>query len=185
MPEPLVVGVSGSSGSILAVRLLEVLRESEIEVHLAVSEAAARVLPHETGRTAGDLASLAEHVHEPNDLFAPIASGSFLTRGMVIVPCSMKTLAGISSGYADNLILRAADVTLKERRPLVLVTRESPLSLIHIENMRRVTEAGAVVLPPVLTTYSKPETIDDLVNHITGKVLDVLSIDGEVQKRWK
>jgi len=182
--DPLVVGISGSSGSIVAVRLLEALRELGVEVHLTVSEAARSVIPHETGLPVDKVASLAAHVHEASDLFAPIASGSFRTRGMVVVPCSMKTLAGIATGYADNLILRAADVTLKERRPLVLVTRESPLSLVHIENMRAVTLAGAIVLPPVITMYSRPGTVDDLVGQVTGKILDALRIDGEVRKRW-
>jgi len=177
------VGVTGSSGGHLALRLLEALAGSSWEVHLVVTDMGRRVLEHETGRASLD--GLASHVHEPDDLFAPIASGSFQTRGMVVVPCSMKTLAGIATGFADNLLLRSADVCLKERRRLVLVTRESPLSLIHIENMRRVTRAGAVVLPPVLTMYAKPSSIDEVVDQITGKVLDALGIDGEVRRRWQ
>jgi 4-hydroxy-3-polyprenylbenzoate decarboxylase len=180
--DPIVVGVTGSSGAILAVRLLEVLRDAA-PVHLVVTPAAARVLPYETGRTPEDLACLAtSHAHD--DLFAPIASGTFRTRGMVVVPCSMKTLAGVASGYSDSLLLRAADVTLKQRRPLVLVTRESPLSLIHIENMSRAARAGATILPPVLTMYSRPGSIADLLDHVVGKVCDVLGIETEIQKRW-
>jgi len=181
-PRRLVVGVTGSSGGVLAVRLLQTLAGSPWEVHLVVTGMGRRVLEHETGH--GSLDGLAAHRHEPDDLFAPIASGSFLTSGMVVVPCSMKTLAGIATGFANNLLLRSADVCLKERRPLVLVTRESPLSLIHIENMRRVTRAGAVVLPPVLTMYARPASIDDVVDQITGKVLDALGIDGDVRRRW-
>jgi polyprenyl P-hydroxybenzoate/phenylacrylic acid decarboxylase-like protein len=179
----LVVGITGGSGGHLALRLLEVLREAPLEVHLVITPAGRQVLEHETGRASPD--ELAEHVHPPDDLFAPIASGSFQSLGMVVVPCSMKTLAGIASGFADNLLLRAADVCLKERRRLVLVTRESPLSLIHIENMGRVTRAGAVVLPPVLTMYTRPETIEEVIDQVTGKILDALSIDGEVRRRWQ
>ena len=177
------MGVTGSSGGHLALRLLEVLSDSSWEVHLVVTDMGLKVLAHETGRASLD--GLAAHVHASDDLFAPIASGSFQTRGMVVVPCSMKTLAGIASGYADNLLLRCADVCLKERRRLVLVTRESPLSLIHIENMQRVTRAGAIILPPVLTMYSRPTSIEEVVDQITGKVLDVLGIDGEVRRRWQ
>lgn len=180
----LIVGVSGASGAALAVRLLEALAETELEVHLVATAAGRAVLEHETGRSVDELAGLVAAVHAPDDLFAPIASGSFRVRGMVVVPCSMKTLAGVAAGLADNLLLRAADVCLKERRRLVLVAREAPLSLIHLENMRTVTLAGAVVLPPVLTMYTRPTTIEELVDQITGKVLDLLDVDCEVRRRW-
>lgn len=187
-PARLIVGITGGSGGLLALRLLEALAATPLEVHLVVSRAGRQVLAHETGRTPEELASLADgiHLYRPDDLFAPMASGSFQTRGMVVVPCSMKTLAGVASGYADDLLLRAADVCLKERRRLVLVTRESPLSLIHLENMRRVTLAGAVVLPPVLTLYTRPApaTLDDLVAQITAKILDQLGVEATMGRRW-
>ena len=188
-PNCIIVGVTGGSGARLAVRLLEALASAGREVHLVVSGAGRKVLAHETGRTPEDLAGLGGgrfHLHTPDDLFAPIASGSFRAGGMVIVPCSMKTLAGVAAGYADDLLLRAADVCLKERRRLVLVARESPLSLIHIENMRQVTLAGAVVLPPVLTCYTSPapETLDDLVDQITARVLDQLGVEASLGQRW-
>jgi len=183
-PKRLIVGITGGSGAHLGLRLLEVLAPTSWEIHLVITQAGRKVIEHETGRDARSLADLASVVHAPDDLFAPIASGSYLTHGMVVVPCSMKTLAGIAAGFADNLLLRSADVCLKERRRLVLVARESPLSLIQIENMRRVTQAGAVVLPPVLTMYTRPTTIDEVVDQIVGKVLDLLSVDGEVGRRW-
>jgi polyprenyl P-hydroxybenzoate/phenylacrylic acid decarboxylase-like protein len=184
MSERIVVGITGSSGTVLGVRLLEALAKTSVEVHLVVSAAGRAVLEHETGRDLASLAGLATHVHAPDDLFAPIASGSFAVDGMAVVPCSMKTLAGIAAGYAEDLLLRAADVCLKERRRLVLVTREAPLSLVHIENMRRVTLAGGVVLPPVLTMYTRPATIAEVVDQLTGRVLDLLGIAHDVGRRW-
>jgi 4-hydroxy-3-polyprenylbenzoate decarboxylase len=167
----IVVGISGASGSILALRLLEELKKLKVETHV--------------GKTMSDLKKLATETHNVSDLFAPVASGSFKTDGMVIIPCSMKTLAGVASGYADNLMLRAADVCLKEKRRLVLVTREMPLSSIHTENMTRVSRAGGIILPPVLSFYSKPKDINDLVNHVVGKVLDSLGLENKLYKRWK
>jgi polyprenyl P-hydroxybenzoate/phenylacrylic acid decarboxylase-like protein len=188
-PGRIIVGVTGGSGARLAVRLLEALAGAGREVHLVVSGAGQKVLAHETGRTPEDLAALGgerSHLHRPEDLFAPMASGSFRAEGMVIVPCSMKTLAGVAAGYADDLLLRAADVCLKERRRLILVARESPLSLIHIENMRRVTLAGAVVLPPVLTCYTSPAptSLDEVVDQITARVLDQLGVEANLGRRW-
>jgi 4-hydroxy-3-polyprenylbenzoate decarboxylase len=184
MHEKLIVGISGSSGSILGIRLLEVLKKMRIETHLIITETAKKLIEHETKYKAKDVEALASKVYDNKDFFASVASGSFRTLGMVVIPCSMKTLGGIASGYSDNLLLRAADVCLKERRKLVLVTRETPLSYIHIENMRRVTLAGGIVLPPIMTLYSKPKKIDDMVNHIMGKVLDSLGIGNDVYKRW-
>jgi 4-hydroxy-3-polyprenylbenzoate decarboxylase len=183
--ERVIAGISGSSGSILGIRFLEVLKKLGIETHLLISDTAKKLIEHETEYKVGDVEKLASKVYGYDDLFAAIASGSFKTKGMVIIPCSMKTLAGIASGYSDNLMLRAADVCLKERRKLVLVTRETPLSLIHIENMRKVTLAGGVILPPILTMYSKPKSIDEMVNHIIGKVLDSLGIENKIYKRWE
>ncbi len=184
MREKLIVGISGSSGSILGVRLLEVLKRMGFETHLIITETAEKLIEHETSYKVKDAEKLASKVYDYGDFFAPIASGSFKTKGMVVIPCSMKTLGGIASGYSDNLLLRAADVCLKEKRKLVLVTRETPLSLIHIENMRKVTLAGGLILPPVLTMYSKPKTIEEMVDHIIGKVLDSLGVENKVYKRW-
>jgi flavin prenyltransferase len=179
-----VVGISGSSCSVLGIEMLRALRKAGIETHLVMSSFAEKVIDHELGMKAADVRKLADFCYEKDDFFAPIASGSFRTEGMIIIPCSMKTLGGIASGYTNNLLLRAADVMLKERRKLVLVARETPLSLIHIKNMETATLAGAVILPPVLTCYSKPSGIDDMVGHIIGKALDQFGIDSGY-KRWK
>ena len=185
MTKKIVVGVSGASGSVLAVRLLEELRKLGHESHLIISEPAGLILEHETGMKVSELKKLATKTYENKDFFASVASGSFRTDGMVIIPCSMKTLAGVASGFSDNLMLRTADVCLKERRKLVLVTREMPLSPIHTENMARVSRSGGIILPPVMTFYSKPKDINDHVNHVIGKVLDSLEIENDVFKRWK
>jgi flavin prenyltransferase len=184
MAKRIVIGISGSSCSVLGIRMLEALKKAGVETHLVMSRFAERVVEHETGMKADDVRKLAAKSYDRKDFFASIASGSFKTDGMVVIPCSMKTLGGIASGYTNNLLLRAADVTLKERRKLVLVARETPLNLIHIKNMEKVTLAGAVVLPPMLTFYSDPKGIDDMVNHVIGKVLDQFGIDFEY-KRWK
>lgn len=181
----LVIGMSGASGSVLGLRLLEELKSAGVETHLIMTETAKEILTHETGKKPSDLEKLAKKVWKNSDFFASVASGSFKTDGMVIIPCSMKTLAGIASGYSDNLLLRTADVHLKERRKLVLVARETPLSGIHLENMTRVSRAGGIILPPVLTYYSKPKTIDDMTKHIVGKVLDLFGIESKSFKRWK
>jgi polyprenyl P-hydroxybenzoate/phenylacrylic acid decarboxylase-like protein len=157
---------------------------SSIETHLVLSVAARRTIELETETKVVEVEALADVIHDPDDLAASISSGSFLTAGMVVAPCSMRTLAAIAHGLADNLLTRAADVTLKERRPLVLVTRETPLSLIHLRNMVAVTEAGAIVLPPTPGFYHRPRSIDDLVDQTTGKVLDQLGIDHDLFRRW-
>lgn len=181
----LVVGLSGSSAPHYGIALLRALRRDAcVETHLVLSTAARRTVELETDLTAVDVESLADVVHQPDDLSAAISSGSFLTMGMVVAPCSMRTLASIAHGLADNLLSRAADVTLKERRPLVLVPRETPLSLIHLRNMVSVTEAGAIVLPPTPGFYHRPRSIDDLVDQTTGKVLDQLGIDHDLFRRW-
>jgi len=184
MGKILVVGISGGSGVILGIKLLEFLWTINYEPYLIVTAPAQSIITHETEYEVDEVKKLATKSYDNSDLFAPTASGSFKTEGMVIIPCTMKTMAGIASGYSDNLLLRSADVCLKERRKLVLVTRETPLSLIHIKNMAKVTKAGAVVLPPVLSFYSKPKNIDDMVNYILGKVLDVMGIENELYKRW-
>jgi polyprenyl P-hydroxybenzoate/phenylacrylic acid decarboxylase-like protein len=181
----LVVGISGSSAPHFGIALLRALRRvSCVETHLVLSTAARRTVELETDLTAADVESLADVVHSPDDLAAAISSGSFLTMGMAVAPCSMRTLASIAHGLADNLLTRAADVTLKERRPLVLVPRETPLSLIHLRNMVAVAEAGATVLPPTPGFYHRPRTIEDLVDQTTGKVLDQLGIEHDLFRRW-
>lgn len=186
MPDRLVVGVTGASAPHLAIHLLTSLQRIDgIETHLVMSRAAHRTIELETGIRPADVAALADVCHQRGDIAGSIASGSFRTAGMVVVPCSMKTLAGIAHGYSDDLLTRAADVCLKERRRLVLVTRETPLSLVHLRNMTAVTEAGAVVLPPVPAFYHQPESVDDLLAHLTGKVLDQFGIDHDLFPRWQ
>jgi polyprenyl P-hydroxybenzoate/phenylacrylic acid decarboxylase-like protein len=181
----LVVGVSGSSAPHYGITLLQTLRAlGTIETHLVLSSGATRTIQLEAGLDPMDVCALADVVHDPNDLAASISSGSFLTIGMVVVPCSMKTLAAITHGYSDSLLSRAADVTLKERRRLVLVTRETPLSLIHLRNMVAVTEAGATVLPPMPAFYHRPRSIDDLVAQTVGKILDQFGIEHHTFQRW-
>ncbi len=181
----MVVGVSGASGAIIAVRLLEAMAlQQDWETHLVVSRGALRTIEHETDLPAEAMARLAYECHPLEDVGASIASGTFRTEGMVVVPCSMKTLAGIASGYSDNLLLRAADVTLKERRKLVLVARETPLSTIHLENMLRLANKGVIVMPPMLTFYQKPESMEDMVTHIVGKIMAEFGLRAEQFKPW-
>jgi polyprenyl P-hydroxybenzoate/phenylacrylic acid decarboxylase-like protein len=181
----LVVGISGSSAPHYGIALLRALHDvPAVETHLVLSAAAHRTIELETDVKVVEVEALADVVHDPDDLAASISSGSFLTGGMVVAPCSMRTLAAIAHGLADNLLTRAADVTLKERRPLVLVTRETPLSLIHLRNMVAVTEAGATILPPTPGFYHRPSSIDDLIDQTTGKVLDQLGIEHELFRRW-
>lgn len=185
MPKRLVVGISGSSAPQLGISLLRALRDCpDIETHLVVSEGASHTLKLEAGAELSEVCGLADFSYAPSDLFASISSGSFQTAGMVVIPCSMRTLAAIATGNSQDLLTRAADVTLKERRRLVLVTRETPLNLIHIRNMETVTLAGATVMPPVLAFYHRPETIDDLLAQVTGKVLDQFSITHNLFRRW-
>ncbi|MFI6869390.1 UbiX family flavin prenyltransferase [Nocardia sp. NPDC050406] len=182
----LVVGITGASAPHLAIHLLTALHRLKIvETHLIVSRAAHRTLELETGVRPDDLAALADVHHQRGDIAASIASGSFLTMGMVVVPCSMKSLAAIAHGYSDDLLTRAADVCLKERRRLVLVTRETPLSLVHLRNMTAVTEAGAIVLPPVPAFYQQPNSIEDLLAHLSGKILDQFGIEHDLSLRWQ
>jgi polyprenyl P-hydroxybenzoate/phenylacrylic acid decarboxylase-like protein len=181
----LVVGISGASAPHYGIALLRRLAKIDfVETHLVISAGALRTIALETELHPSDVRALADVTYKPNDMAAAIASGSFLTAGMAIAPCSMKTLAAIAHGYSDNLIARAADVTLKERRPLVLLIRETPLSLIHLRNMTTVTEAGAIVLPPVPAFYHAPATIEDLIDHTVGKTLDQLEIAHDLFRRW-
>lgn len=181
----LVVAVTGATGSIYAVRLLETLEAKEVDVHLIVSKWAAKTLHLETGLTVDCLQSLSDYHYEEDDLSAPISSGSFQHDGMVIVPCSMKTLAAVAHGFDGNLIERAADVTLKERRKLILVPRETPLSAIHLNNMLTLSQLGAVIMPPMPAFYYHPKSIDDLVNHLVGKIIDHLGQEQQLVPRWE
>lgn len=181
----LVVGISGSSAPQLGIGLLRALHDlGTVETHLVVSNGAVQTLKLEADTDVATVAALADVVHDNADLAAAISSGSFRTQGMVVIPCSMRTLAGVATGNTSDLLTRAADVTLKERRRLVLVPRETPLNLIHIRNMETVTLAGATVLPPVPAFYHRPRSIDDLVAHIAGKVLDQFGIEHDLFTRW-
>lgn len=181
----LTVGVSGASGSILAIELLNSLKNLfDWETHLVISKGGVRTLEHETCITESQLTDYATQVYDLEDVGANIASGTFVTEGMVIVPCSMKTVAGVCHGYSDNLLLRAADVTLKERRKLIMVARETPLSVIHLRNMLSLAELGVVVMPPMLTYYNHPQSLADATNHIVGKILNEFGIESKNFKRW-
>ena len=180
----LVVGISGASGAIYGIRLLQALREIEVESHLLVTEAAKQIIRLETPLTVEEVEALADHVYPIDDLGAAISSGSFLTLGMVVIPCSIKSLSAIVHSYNIDLLVRAADVTLKERRPLVLVVRETPLHRGHLESMLKVTEMGAVILPPVPAFYHGPRSIEDLIDQTVGKVLDLFGIEHDLFTRW-
>jgi flavin prenyltransferase len=183
----LIVGLSGATGAIYGIRLLEVLRGVEdVETHLIISEAARRTILLETDYTTTQVEALADRLYGFTDIAAAISSGSFKTMGMVVIPCSVKTLSGIANSYGDSLILRAADVTLKERRKLVLVLRETPLHLGHLRLMTQVTEMGGVIMPPMPAFYPHPHTIDDLINQSVNRVLDMLGIEltQDLFKRW-
>jgi len=185
-PRPrLVVGVSGSSAPQLGLTLLRALRElASVETHLVVSRHARRTIELELGLGVEALEALADVAYEPDDVAAAISSGSFRTLGMVVAPCSMRTLAAIATGNSADLLTRAADVCLKERRPLVLATREAPLSLVHIRNMEAATLAGATIMPPVLSFYHRPRAIDDMLDHIAGRILDQFGIEHALGRRW-
>jgi polyprenyl P-hydroxybenzoate/phenylacrylic acid decarboxylase-like protein len=182
----LIVAISGASGIVYGVRLLEQLRASDAcETHLVLSASGALTATQELQMRRNDIEALADVVHNVKDIGATIASGSFRSAGMVIAPCSMKTLASVAHGLADNLITRAADVMLKERRKLVLLARETPLNLAHLRNMTAVTEMGGIVFPPVPAFYTMPQTLDDIVNHTVGRVLDLFDIPHDkLVKRW-
>ena len=185
MGKRIVVGISGASGTIYGVRLLEVLNEIEgIETHLIISKATRVTMEYETAMAAEHLESLADHVHSPENMAAPVSSGSFRTAGMIVAPCSMKSLSMIANSIDDNLLVRTADVTLKERRKLVLIPRETPLHLGHLRHMVAVTEMGGVILPPVPSFYHKPRTIEDIVDQTVGKALDQFEIPHKLFDRW-
>lgn len=181
----LIIGITGSSGIIYGIRLLQALQSLPIETHLIVSKAAQLTRAYETGFNKEELKELADVYHPCTDISASIASGSFKTLGMIIAPCSMKTLGEIAHSIAGNLITRAADVVLKERRRLVLMPRETPLHLGHLQNMVAITQMGGIICPPVPAFYNKPQSIDDLVNDSVGRVLDLFDLESGLVKRWK
>ncbi len=183
-PARLIVGITGATGTIFGLRLLQMLHGSGVETHLVVSKWAARTLAHETPFSLKNVQDLATQSYGIGAQGAAISSGSFVTMGMVIAPCSMRTLAAIAHGIGDNLIHRAADVILKERRKLVLVVRESPFSEIHLENMLKLARMGVVILPPVPAFYNHPQNLDDMINHITMRVIDQFDIHLDVMNRW-
>lgn len=180
----LVVGMTGATGVMFGIRLLEALQQLRIETHLIMSEWAAKTIRIETEYTPEQVRSLATVAYDEDNQAAAISSGSFATAGMVIAPCTMRTLAAIAHGTGDNLIHRAADVTLKERRRLVLLARETPLSSIHLENMLRLSNLGAVIMPPTPAFYNHPRSLDDMVDHIVARTLDQLGIDNDLTVRW-
>ncbi len=183
----LIVAITGASGAVYGVRLLQVLREvPDIETHLVLSQAGGLTAMQELDMKRPDVEALADVVHNPRDIGATLASGSFRTAGMVVAPCSMKTLAGIALGLSDNLVCRAADVVLKERRRLVLLARETPLNLAHLRNMVAVTEMGGMICPPVPAFYHRPQTLDEVVDHTVGRVLDLFDIESRApMRRWQ
>jgi 4-hydroxy-3-polyprenylbenzoate decarboxylase len=184
-PRRIVVGITGATGAVYGVRLLQRLGAIPgVETHLVVSDAASLTLHQEVGMQRRDVEALAHVVHKNREIGASIASGSFQTDGMVIAPCSMKTLAAVAHGLADNLVARAADVILKERRRLILMVRETPLNLAHLRNMTAVTEMGGIVFPPLPSFYHRPASIDEMVDHTLDRVLDLLGIDNAAAPRW-
>ena len=180
----LVVGITGASGAIFGIRTLEALRALDVETHLVMSQWARSTIAHETASTLEQVENLASAVYHPDNQAAAISSGSYKTDGMIVAPCSMKTLASIRMGLGDTLLTRAADVTLKERRKLVLLVRESPFSEIHLDNMLALARMGVVIFPPIPAFYNKPASVNDVVNHIVGRLLDQFGLDMSGVKRW-
>ena len=184
LPKRLIVGISGASGVIYGVRLLQALKTLPVETHLVMTRTAEVTLAHETRMKVADVRRLADVTYPIGDLAAAISSGSFRTIGMIVVPCSMRSLGEIAHGITSNLLTRAADVVLKERRRLVLVTRETPLHTIHLRNLVTVSELGAIVAPPMPAFYNKPKTLDDVIDHTVGRLLDLFDLDTGKVKRW-
>lgn len=183
-PPRLIIAITGATGIAYGVRLLRILRAIDIETHLLLSQAAVLNLHQELDMRRKDVEALADVVHPVHDIGASIASGSFLSRGMIVAPCSMKTLASIAHGLSDNLIARAADVVLKERRRLVLMVRETPLNLAHLRNMTTVTEMGGIIFPPLPSFYHRPQSIEEIIDHTLGRVLDLFAIPHTLTPRW-
>jgi len=184
MSKRIVIGISGASGVIYGVRMLSLLKEKDFETHLILSEAGKKNIEIETSFKSSDVTAMARYTYDNRDVGAALASGSFLTGGMVVVPCTIKTLSGIANSYTDNLLVRAADVTLKEKRKLVLVVRETPLHQGHLRLMTMAADMGAHILPPIPSFYHQPKTIEDLIDQTIGKVFDYLGIKNDLFKRW-
>jgi flavin prenyltransferase len=184
MTKRIVVGISGASGVVYGVRMLQLLQGKDLEIHLIVSEAGKKNLEIETGFDIDQVGTFADYVYDNRDMTAPLASGSFLTEGMVVIPCTIKTLSGIANSYTENLLVRAADVTLKEKRKLVLAVRETPLHKGHLRLMTMAADMGAHILPPVPSFYHKPETIEDILDQTIGKIFDYLGIGHDLFRRW-
>ena len=180
----LIVGITGASGVIYGIRMLEALQSLEVETHLVMSQWAERTIVAETKRDPEEVRQLASYSYGSDNQAAKISSGSFLTSGMVVAPCSMRSLAAIANGLSETLVHRAADVVLKEQRKLVLLVRETPLSVIHLENMLKATRAGAIVAPPLPAFYARPQTLEDMIDHTVGRVLDLFGIENDLCRRW-
>jgi 4-hydroxy-3-polyprenylbenzoate decarboxylase len=180
----LIVGITGATGAIFGIRLLEVLRDASVESHLIVSKWGLQTIEHETSYTLQQVRDLATVFHEQGNMGAALSSGSFLTDGMVIAPCSVRTLAAIAHGIGDHLVHRAADVILKERRRLVLLVRETPLSEVHLENMLKLARMGVTIMPPMPAFYNRPQSVEDVVDHIVARMLDQFGIEASFAKRW-
>ena len=183
-PDRLIVGITGASGTVYAVRALEMLRKLKVETHLVMTRSAQVTLAYETSWKVRDIEAMADVVYRNEDIGAAISSGSFKTLGMLVAPCSIRSLSEIASGVTGSLLSRSADVVMKERRRLVLMVRETPNHLGHLRSMTAVTEMGAIVMPPVPAFYTKPKTIDDIVNHSVGRALDLFGLDSGMVKRW-
>lgn len=182
---PLIVGISGASGVVYGIRLLEILRDLSVETHLVVSRSAEITIAHETDLKIEDVKALAGKTHAQSDIAAAISSGSFRTRGMIVAPCSMRSMSEIATGVTSGLLTRAADVVLKERRRLVLLTRETPLHTGHLRTMTQLSEMGAIIAPPVPAFYARPTSIDEMVDHTVGRVLDLFDIESGTVRRWR
>ena len=184
-PKRIIVGITGASGVIYGIRLLKILKRLNIETHLIISEVAKKNILIETSFTLKVVEQMAHTVYEPADMAASLSSGSYKTEGMIVVPCTIKTLSSVAHSFNENLLIRAADVTLKERRRLILVVRETPLHKGHLILMQKVTELGGIILPPVPAFYNIPKSIDDLIDHTLGKILDIMNIEHTLYKRWE
>jgi 4-hydroxy-3-polyprenylbenzoate decarboxylase len=181
----IIIAITGATGAVYGIRLLEVLAAmKDMETHLVISEAGEKVISSETSWKVSDVRKLASYSYDIKDIYAPIASGSFPSDGMVVAPCTIKTLSALANSYSENLIVRAGDVTLKERKKLVVVVRETPLHLGHLRNMERLTEMGGIVLPPMPAFYHRPQSVQDIVDHTVGKILDIFGIKHELFTRW-